>query len=70
LFDYSKLCGRIVEKCGTKRNFVERLGISYHTFVTRLNGNSGFTQAEMVEIANILDFSLEEIPIYFFNAKT
>ena len=39
-YDYSKLNGRIVEKCGTQANFAEMMGLSERTISLKLNNVS------------------------------
>ena len=68
-FDYSKLTGRIVEKCKTKGNFAEKMGITDTTISAKLNGKSQFSQTEIIKAADILDIPSSEIPIYFFTPE-
>ena len=43
-WDYSKLKGRIKEKCGTQDEFAARLGIGRVSLSKRLNNQIEFTQ--------------------------
>ena len=36
-YDYAKLNGRIIEKCGTQAVFAERMGLSERTVSLKLN---------------------------------
>lgn len=66
VFDYSKLRGRIREKCGTNSKFAAELGCSDNTLSAKLNHLSEFDQSEIVKSINILDLSVKDIPTYFF----
>lgn len=65
-FDYSKLRGRIREKCGTNSNFAAQLGCSDNTLSAKLNHLSEFDQTEIVKSLRILELSVKDIPAYFF----
>ena len=68
-FDYSKLRGRITEKCGTIGIFSKRIGISQLTAGKKLNGKSDWSQDEIVKACNVLDIRICEVPDYFFTPK-
>ena len=68
-YDYSKLLGKIVEKCGTQGVFAARLGRSERTVSLKLNSKIPFNQDEMVRTAEVLEFEFCEIPVYFFSYK-
>lgn len=68
-FDYSRLRGRIKEKCDTQDAFAERLGIGRVSLSQRLNNQLDFSQDEMFKTCDILDIDRAEIPAYFFIAK-
>jgi hypothetical protein len=65
-FNYSKLRGRITEKCGTQQAFAKLLGIAECTLTSKLNGYTYFTQEEIYRIMEILDINPEEVSLYFF----
>lgn len=65
-YDYSKLNGRIIEKCGTQAKFAERMGLSERTVSLKLNNKVAWRQPEMQKAASILEFSEAEIQSYFF----
>jgi len=66
LFDYSKLKGRITEKCGTQKAFAELLGITEGTLTSKLKGRTYFTQEEIFLASNILDLEPGSKTLYFF----
>lgn len=68
-YDYSKLNGRIVEKCGTQAVFAERMGRSERTISLKLNNKIPWKQPEMQKAAEILNFPETEIQAYFFTIK-
>lgn len=68
-FDYSKLKGRIKEKCGLQKVFAEKLGITEATMTSKLNGDSSFTQSEIFKACEILEISLDKVFMYFFTLE-
>lgn len=68
-YDYSKLNGRVVEKCGTQAVFSKKIGISEVTISKKMNNRIPWKQPEMQKAAKILDFPENEIPAYFFVKK-
>ena len=65
-YDYAKLNGKIVEKCGTQAVFAERMGLSERTISLKLNNKVAFKQPEiqkillrnqMFQMQSLLDFS-------------
>lgn len=68
-YDYAKLNGRIVEKCGTQAVFAERMGLSERTVSLKLNNKVSWKQPEMQRAAGILEFPETEIQVYFFTMK-
>lgn len=67
--DYSKLKGRIVEKCGTQGNFAQNMGLSERTVSLKLSGRIPFKQPEILKALEVLDLSEEDIQAYFFVLK-
>lgn len=65
-FDYSKLKGRIIEKCGTQKAFAELLEITEGTLTSKLQGYTYFTQDEIIRAIQILDIEPSEVNLYFF----
>ena len=68
-FDYSKLKGRITEKCGTQRAFSEALGITEGTLTSKLLGYTYFTQKEILRSIGILDMDPGNVTPYFFTQE-
>lgn len=64
--DYSKLRGRIIEKCGTIGAAAEKTGIRAEQFTDAFKGRRTFTQTEILAICEALDLHKEDIPVYFF----
>jgi len=67
-FNYSKLRGRIKEKCDSQKVFAERLGVSEATLTSKLQGNTYFTQSEIWKSTEILGIQPDEVALYFFAA--
>ena len=65
-YNFSKLTGRIIEKCGTRRAFAKEMGFSERTLCLKLNGKISWRQDEMVKACAILEIPLNEIADYFF----
>lgn len=68
-YDYSKLNGKIIEKCGTKAKFAEMMGLSKRTISLKLNNKTHFKQPEIQKTLKILDLTIDEIQVYFFTLK-
>jgi hypothetical protein len=67
-FDYSKLKGRIIEKCGSQKSFAEKLGIAECTLTSKLLGYTYFTQDEMLRSCDILGIKPDNVFLYSFTA--
>lgn len=65
-YDYSKLKGRITEKCQTQSRFTDMLGVAKATVTAKLQGKSEFTQGEIAKILEILELEISDIQDYFF----
>mgnify|MGYP004446692589 FL=1 len=65
-YNYSKLNGLIVEKCGTQAKFSSMMGLSEHTVSRKLNGKVGWKQQEISKACEVLNVSKEKIVDYFF----
>lgn len=68
-FDYSKLCGKIVEICGSQKQFAKVMNLSERTLSLKLNNKRFWKQTEIIKASEILKISLQDIPIYFFKIK-
>lgn len=69
VFDYRKLKGRIIEKYGTQGKFAGANNISDRSMSLKLNNGIGLSQDEILKWCSMLDISIDEIPVYFFNKK-
>lgn len=69
VFDYSKLLGRVIEKCGTRRNFANQMHLSERSVSLKLNNKVDFTQKEICLASSILDIPLKDIHTFFFADK-
>lgn len=68
-FDYSRLRGRIVEKCGSQKNFADRLNISEATMTSKLSSNTYFSQGEIARAMEILSIEPASLTDYFFTVR-
>ena len=68
-FDYSRLRGRIKEKCRTEGSFAKKIGICRTSLCKRLNNQIDFSQDEIVRSCKVLDINDAAIPFYFFVEK-
>ena len=68
-YDYSKLCGKMVEKFKTQYRFAIALGISERSLSLRLNGKVSWRDVDITNAIKLLDLSVEDIPEYFFKEK-
>lgn len=73
-FDYSKLIGKIIEKCKSQKEFAKLMGINFTTLSNKLNNKSYFTMEEIYNACMILEIDTDkskksEISDYFFTVK-
>ena len=54
-FDFSKLKGKITEKCGTNSVFAEKMGWSMKTNGLKLSGGTNWSADEILLACEILD---------------
>lgn len=66
-FKYNKLRGKIVEVCGSQRNFSDTIHLSEQSITAKLNGRSDFSQEDIIKWSSALNISKEDIGSYFFN---
>ena len=66
VYDYSKLIGRIIEKCGTQGNFAQLMGLTERTVSLKLNNKVPWTQPDIDKASTILDIAVEDLHSYFF----
>lgn len=69
IFDYSRLLGKIKEKCNTQNEFARQMKMSRTSLSKRLNNLIDFTSDEILRACKILDISDTDIPLYFFTTK-
>lgn len=68
-FDYSKLNGRIREKCQTQARFAGKMGLSERSISFKLNGHRYWTQGDIVKACDVLGIKPREVTEYFFTIK-
>lgn len=68
-YDYSKLRGRIVEKCGSNARFAEQIGLSERGLWLKMKGETYFKQSEIQKALEVLDLDGNDINTYFFTQK-
>ncbi len=68
-YDYSKLNGKIAEKCGTQAVFAKRMNLSERSVSLKLNNKIPWKQPEMQQAAEVLGFPESDIQVYFFTMK-
>ena len=69
IFDYSKLCGRIIEKCGNHREFAKAINVSPTTLSLKLNNKTYFSQAEIQRAIPVLGIEPGSVYRYFFTLR-
>lgn len=69
MYNYDKLMGRIIERCGTQSNFSKMMCLSERTISLKLSGKIEFKQGEIDKACEILKIKKEEIVEYFFRQK-
>lgn len=69
VYDYAKLNGRIIEKCGTQAVFAEKMGLSERTISLKLNNKVAFKQPEIQKSLLILGLTENDIQTYFFTLE-
>ena len=68
-YDYNKLNGRIVEVCGTRKEFAKRMGFSERTLSLKLNNKVSWKQPEIMKAIQVLGLEETDIQEYFFTLK-
>lgn len=68
-YDYSKLRGRMVEKCGSQFAFAKKFGISSTILSQKMNNKTSWSQDDIVKTLEILDIPLEQAGDYFLVRK-
>lgn len=65
-YDYSALCGKIVEICKTQSAFAARMNLSERTVSLKLNNLRTWKQPEIVKACEVLAIPDSDIARYFF----
>ena len=65
-YNYSKLNGRIVEICGSSKEFAKKMGLSERTISLKLNNNVPFKQTDIEKAKEVLNLCDNDIQSYFF----
>lgn len=68
-FDFSKLKGRMVERCGTCKACAEAIGLSHAQLSMRLSNKVPFKLDEVATLCDLLGIEPHEIGLYFFTPK-
>lgn len=69
IYDYSKLRGKIKEKCGTQLKFAKLMELSHVSISDKLNNKIDFSQEDIEKAIKILGIDKSEISLYFFSQK-
>lgn len=65
-YNYNKLKGRIIEKCGTQKEFAKAEQMSENSLTAKLQNKRTWTQEEIDKAVTILEIVPTEICEYFF----
>lgn len=68
-FEYNKLRGRIVEKCGSITAFSEKIKISRAALNNKLANRTDISREDIIEWSSILDIDPRDYASYFFASK-
>ncbi len=66
MYDYSRLRGRIIEKCGSYSELSRKTGLSLHTLSYKMNQKIPFKQTDIELLCDVLDIPPKKIAEYFF----
>ena len=70
MYNYSKLKGKIIERCGSMHSFaINVLNITPNQFSRILNNQSSFRQEQIRKCIDFLKIQDEEIGSYFFTRE-
>ena len=68
-YEYSKLSGRIKERCGSQAAFAAAIGLSERTISLKMSSKRDWKQNEINKACEILNIETKEISEYFFTPK-
>ena len=69
VFDYSKLRGRIIEKCGSYKTFANAVGLSPTAVSLKLCNKAYFSQTDINRAVDVLDIEPGSVGAYFFTPR-
>lgn len=69
-YDYSKLKGRVKEKCGTQTDFAHKIGRSSNYISNVFCGRTYFSQKDIACSSVVLEIEPQYIGEYFFCQKS
>lgn len=69
VFEYSKLRGRIIEKCGTAENFSKTMGLTPNQTSRLMNNHQDWRPSKILQACKVLDIDVTDIGTYFFTEK-
>lgn len=69
MFNYSKLRGRIIEKCGSVESFAKQVGLSNVSMSKKLNNKAGISREDIICWSDVLEISKEDYGAYFFTKE-
>ena len=65
-YTYNKLRERIIEIYGTQSKFAEKLGVSKKSVSKKMNCQTEFSQADIIQWSMLLNLQKDEYGEYFF----
>ena len=69
MFNYNKLRGRIIEKCGSVEAFAKEVGLSTVSMSKKLNNKTGISREDIINWSEVLDISKDDYGAYFFTKE-
>lgn len=65
-YTYNKLRGRIIEIYSTQSKFAEKLGVSKNSVSKKMNCQTEFSQADIIQWSTLLSIPKNDYGEYFF----
>lgn len=69
MFNYNKLRGRIIEKCGSVNAFANKVGLSTVSMSRKLNNKTEISREDIINWSEVLDISKDDYGAYFFTKE-
>lgn len=69
-YDYMKLHLRIIEKCGSLKEFAKQIGLSQNAVTDRMKGRVTWRMQDIEASLSVLDIGRDEIGAYYFTPKS